>query len=174
MGAYLYFKTIEKEDAVITAIAEYLYKECPINQTLMDIEENIYLYSNEDILWAQEHRPDMIEYCQIFNGKGSIKTSGGLSCEAERKGFSEAMVLELQTQVFERLNRKFPGLMRYYARSCSLTVEECYFSIYQMKRITEDGNLLSGKSKVLKKYNALKKVLAADVVSHDNISALAS
>ena len=47
-------------------------------------------------------------------------------------------------QIFEELNKRFK--MKYYAHSCSLNPDSAYFTLEQMKRITDNGKLLSGKS----------------------------
>jgi len=135
MGAYLYFKLEKKEIAI------------EVNQFLEKLEENkslgdegIYFLSTEDVVWAKANNPASVDYYKGKVGTGEIKVSG-VEC---RTNICETDILETQTKVFEILNQKFS--MSYYAHSCALSVEEYYFSLEQMKRITNNGKLLSGKT----------------------------
>lgn len=153
MGAYLYFKL--KESSFASRANELLEKNKE-NQQLDD--EGIYFTSKEDVLWAESNNPAAIDFYKGRIGSGDIKTSG-VGC---RSDMNEEDILEKQTLVFEELNKQFE--MKYYANSCALTPEEYYFSIEQMKRITQNGALLGGKTSkkenTVEKYNMLYELLS--------------
>lgn len=160
MGAHLFYKLVNKKEA--KEVMDYI---CDVSETakkLKEIKEGVSFGEPADIDWAIENkREDMIPFLQKSIGTGDIKTSGGLSDEAYEKGLKEEDVLELYTQMFEELNERYE--IKYYADSCSFTVEGYYFTIEQMKRITQDGKLLSGSSssseRVVEKYNELYRLL---------------
>lgn len=141
MGAYLYFKLDNKEEAVSA------------NNFLETLEQNIQL-KKEGIYFSE---PSYVQYVKEQGGdeafalkqvgKGDVKTSG-IEC---RSNMEIEMVLAMQTEVFEELNKRFS--IKYYAGSCAFTIENNYYSTEQMKRITNNGTLLSGKT--LEKYQEL-------------------
>lgn len=135
MGAYLYFKLEESSSA--TRANEFLEKN-KTNKKLGD--EAIYFICKEDVLWAENNNPASVDYYKGKIGSGDIKVSG-IDC---RNDMNIEEVLEMQTVVFEELNKAF-GLS-YYAYSCALSEEEHYFSLSQMKRFTNNGKFLSGKT----------------------------
>lgn len=163
MGAYLYFKTESNPDEV----THFLHEECKVNIALKELENHIHLVDSEDLAWVQENRPELLDAESQKLGTGDLKTSGGIYSEVEYERIAEMWV-----QVFEELNKRFQ--MKYYARSCSLN--ENYFSIAQMKRITNHGQLLSGKSSskeyVVKKYNELYELLSKPEYEYIDISIL--
>ena len=142
MGAYLYFKTESNPDEVV----DYLFEENQLNKKLEDLEEQtITLVDKQHLSWCKENRPDLLEWETAKLGTGDIKTSGGLHGKKfEEAGYTEEDLLEMWTQIFEELNKRFE--MKYYANSCAFSEEEYYFSLEQMKRITQNGKLLSGKT----------------------------
>jgi len=142
MGAYLYFKTESNPNEV----ANYLLEENQLNKKLFEEweEQNIYINCDEDIEWAKKERPDLVDMFQKEYGTGSIKTSGGISWKFNEAGYEYEDLAEMWIQIFEELNKRFK--MKYYANSCAFTENECYFSLEQMKRITDNGKLLSGKT----------------------------
>jgi len=168
MGAYLYFKT----ESNAKKVSNYLLEESKLNKLLMDLEEqHIYIYCNEDIEWARNERPDMIDEMIRICNTGNIKTSGGISETTEQKGYDYEDIAEIWTSIFEELNEKFK--MKYYARSCSLSLTSSYFTIDQMKRITKNGTLLGGKNSskdyVVKAYNELYNALKEEETKDDLI-----
>ena len=156
MGAHLYYRAKNQED--IDKIGDWLFDESKKNRFLIDIGEAVSFYTTVDIEWAKKERPDLVSMMEREFGTGSIKTSGGVGSEAEEAGLDEEDILEKQTEVFEDLNEKFE--MKYYAGSCAFTLEEDYFSIEQMKRITKNGTLLSGRNH--KNYHALFTALSVN------------
>jgi len=159
MGANLFFKTDSNPDKV----ANYLLEESQLNKKLIEWDmQNIYINCNADIEWAKKERPDMVDMFNKQYGTGDIKTSGvSASTEFSEAGYDPEVDLpEMWVTIFEELNKRFE--MKYYARSCSLTTD--YFTLEQMKRITNNGELLSGKSSpkdyVVEKFNELYALLS--------------
>ena len=134
MGAYLYFRTEKK---LANEASEFLL-ENETNKLLKD--EGIFFITNKDVSWARANNPANVAYFKSKLGTGDIKVSGVDS----RTNMSFEKVLEMQTSVFEELNKRFK--MSYYADSCAFSEDEHYFSLSQMKRITDNGKLLSGKT----------------------------
>lgn len=151
MGAYLFFKTTDDAEK----INDFLEKN-ENNKKLGD--EGIWLVDKKHIDWVKKERPDMLEWELKKLNTGDVKVS---SIDGRSK-LNEEEVLELQTKVFEALNENFE--MKYYAGSCAFTTEEYYYSIEQMKRITRNGEILSGKSskseRGREKYNLLYPLLS--------------
>ena len=159
MGANLFFKTNSNPDKV----ANYLLEESQLNKKLIELDEqNIYISCQADIDWAKKERPDMVDIVERQYRTGDIKTSGqsGSSTFLQAGYDPEVDLPEMWVMIFEELNERFE--MKYYARSCSLTTD--YFTVEQMKRITNKGELLSGKSSpkdyVVEKYNELYALLS--------------
>jgi hypothetical protein len=138
MGAYLYFKTENNPNEV-----DNFLQQMAENKKLVQKERGIFITCDEDIKWTKENRPDMLKIVESEYGTGSIKVSGIDNEEA---------LLESYTKIFEELNKHFK--MKYYVRSCAFN--GYYFSLEQMKRITKNGELLSGKSKHPEEYEKLK------------------
>lgn len=156
MGAYLYFKTTSNPDTV----NDYLETNT-LQKKLRELDEQgIWVVDQQHLDWCKENRPDLLEWESSKLGKGDLKTSGGISCKADEAGYELEDLLEIWTRIFEELNKRFE--MKYYANSCAFSEDGHYFSLEQMKRITQNGKLLSGKSskaehvvELYKKYFAL-------------------
>ncbi|MFA6195275.1 MAG: hypothetical protein WC656_01370 [Sulfurimonas sp.] len=140
MGAYLNFQTKSNPNEVMA----YLDTNS-IQKKLYQLEEqSIFIVDDEHLAWVKKERPDMLEMETKKYGKGDIKTSGGISFKTEEAGITYEDLAEMWVQLFEELNKQFK--MKYYAHSCSLSLDSSYFTLEQMKRITNNGKLLSGKS----------------------------
>ena len=169
MGAHLFFKTKSNPNEVAT----YLLEKSELNKKLIELDEqNIYISCQADIDWAKKERPDLVDMMEKQYGTGDIKTSGQYGSDLFLKaGYNPEVDLpEMWVMIFEELNERFE--MKYYARSCSLTTD--YFTVEQMKRITNNGLLLSGKSSpkdyVVEKYNELYALLNEPEVESFDIS----
>lgn len=161
MGAYLNFKTESNPDEV----TKYLLEKNQLNKKLVDLnEQSIYIVCNTDLEWAKLERPDLVTQFQKDYGTGNIKTSGGISNKSEEQGLIYEDIAEIWVQIFEELNKRFK--MKYSANSCSLSPDSGYFTIEQMRRITDNGKLLSGKNSdnedTQKIYNRLYSLLLDD------------
>lgn len=158
MGAYLYYKTESNPDEV----NDYLETN-ELQKNLSELEEQgIFVVDGQHLEWVKENRPDLLDWEAQKFGTGDLKTSGGISFKANEAGYNEEDLLEMWTQIFEELNKRFE--MKYYAHSCAFSEDGNYFSIEQMKRITQDGKLLSGKSSskenVVELYNKYYALLS--------------
>lgn len=140
MGAYLYFKTTSNPDEV----NDYLETN-ELQKNLSELEEQgIFVADGHHLQWVKENRPDLLDWEAQKFGSGDLKTSGGISFKADEAGLEYENIAEMWVQIFEALNKRFK--MKYYANSCSLCPDSSYFTLEQMKRITDNGKLLSGKS----------------------------
>lgn len=170
MGAYLYFKTDCNPDEV----TKYLFEKNEQNLFLQKHDEQtVWLCDTEHLDWVKEERPDMYQQEAKKFGKGDIKTSGGPQGKPFiDAGYGEEDLLEMWTQIFEELNKRFK--MKYYAGSCAFGEKEYYFSLEQMKRITRNGELLSGKSskseRGREKYDLLYPLLSEPETNKHKLS----
>ena len=141
MGAYLYFKTESNPKEVV----DYLFEENQLNKKLEEWDEQtIWLCDSTHLDWVKKNRPDLLEWETAKLGKGELKTSTDMSEKMLQNGYSYEDLAEMWVQIFEELNKRFK--MKYYAHSCSLNPDSSYFTLEQMKRITDNGKLLSGKT----------------------------
>lgn len=140
MGAYLYYKTESNPDEV----NDYL-ETSNLQKKLSGLEEQgIFIVDEHHLQWVKENRPDLLDWEAQKFGTGDLKTSSGISFKADEAGLEYENIAEMWVQIFEALNKRFK--MKYYANSCSLCPDNSYFTLEQMKRITDNGKLLSGKS----------------------------
>ncbi len=141
MGAYLYYRTESDVDSVM----DYLFEENKTNMFLEKMEEQtIFLVDSKHIKWTKENRPDLVDWELKKLGKGDLKTSTYMSSKMEEAGYTQDDLTEMWVQIFEELNKRFK--MKYFANSCSLNPNSSYFTLELMKRITDNGKLLSGKT----------------------------
>lgn len=141
MGAYLYFRTESNVDEVV----KYLFEENQLNMKLREFEEQcIWMVDNKHLDWVKKERKNMLEWETAKFGKGDIKTSTYQSEKFEKAGYSYEDLTEMWTMIFEELNKRFE--MKYFANSCALNPDSAYFTLEQIKRITDNGKLISGKT----------------------------
>ena len=159
MGAYLFFKT----ESNANEVANYLLEENQLNKKLIELDEqNVYISCDEDIQWAKKERPDLIKMMKRKYSTGDIKTSSGIGEMFEQAGYTYEDLAKMWVTIFEELNKRFK--MKYYAHSCSLDLNSSYFTLEQLKKITNNGKLLSGKSSksedVVKLYRTYYKIFS--------------
>ena len=136
MGAYIYYRTADVEEA---GRAMSLLREIEENKFLLDKGWGVLVTNQEDIDWAIEERPDMVAFLTREQGKGNIKVSGW---DAEEElGIDFEAFLERLTVIFEKLNEDIE--MKYLYGSCAFGGS--YFSQSQIERITQEGELFSNK-----------------------------
>lgn len=155
MGAYLYFKLSNPKQA-----DEYnkFISETEEGKRLILAEHLISVYDNSDVEWAKENRPDMIRFFIEQIGKGDFKASGIFEEEVEKAGCENLdEFFELTTVLFVKAQTKFK--MWFASRSCAFNLDETYFSIDQMKRITQNGKRLKYSSSDPEKYEKLLELL---------------
>jgi len=153
MSATLYIELTDKSQ---TDQAAQLLRTHPINMKLKKIgAQNVHIYDSKDLQWAHDENTDMIKWMEKNQGKYSLDINS-ISEEIEDAGYDEDSILQMQTEVFKTLNVEFK--VEYYAASSAFNIDECYFSIEQMKSITNNGSLLSG----LDEYRSLYVLLLED------------
>jgi len=136
MGAYIYFRTADVEEA---DRAMSVLMEIEENKLLLDNGWGVGVTNQEDIDWAKKERPDMLNYMNHEQGKGQYKVSGW---DAEEElGIDFEAFLERLTVIFEKTNEEIE--MKYLYRSCAFGGD--YFSQSQINRITKEGALFSNK-----------------------------
>jgi len=136
MGAYIYFRTADVEEA---DRAMSVLMEIEENKLLLDNGWGVGVTNQEDIDWAKKERPDMLNYMKHEQGKGQYKVSGW---DAEEElGIDFEAFLERLTVIFEKTNEEIE--MKYLYRSCAFGGD--YFSQSQINRITKEGALFSNK-----------------------------
>ncbi len=89
---------------------------------------------------------------------GDFKASGISSEEIEAANcFTLEEYFDLITEFFVLAQTKYK--MWFAARSCAFNLDETYFSIDQMKRITQNGKRLKYSSSAPDKYEKLLELL---------------
>jgi hypothetical protein len=136
MGAYIYYRTADVEEA---DRAMALLMEIEENKLLLDKGWGVGVNSQEDIDWAKKEFPHMVDSMIRDQGRGEYKVSGW---DAEEElGISFEAFLERLTVIFEKLNKDVE--MKYLYGSCAFGGD--YFSQSQIERITQEGELFSNK-----------------------------
>ena len=133
MGAYLYFKTKPESAAKAN---DFLEKQ-PEFQKLYEIRRHVWFVTPDEV----EHYHDPEDFHKNISGTGDWKASGIDEDEGKPVGLSLEGIFEHVTILLERLNNVVE--MKYASFSCALDVDEWYFSLSQMRRITDNGRLLS-------------------------------
>lgn len=155
MGAYLYYMLADKKKA-----AEF-------NETMADseigkklIEAHSFCGVNDEttIEWAEKECPQLKSYYQEHLGQGDFKASGISEEEVKTSGCETlSEYFELITDFFVLAQKKYK--MWFASRSCAFNLDESYFSIEQMKRITNNGKRLKHSTSDPEKYLKLKELL---------------
>ena len=139
MGADIFYRTKVVEDA---DLASSILEEIEENRLLSGVNCEITLYCSDDLEWANSEKcPNPVwakSYIEKHIGRGSFKVSG-LDEPIELLGIEYEEIFELLTVVFEKLNRAVE--MKYLSGSCAFMGS--YFSAQQIRRITDNGRLLS-------------------------------
>ena len=155
MGAYLYYKLKNKK------LADEYNRFIATTETgkrLIEANSLLTVYDNEDISWAKNGNSQFLQYYVEQFGKGVFKASGVNDEEIENAGCKNLEeFFELVTQFFEEAQTKYE--MYFAAWSCAFSLDEDYFTIQQMKRITNNGEYLSGESVRPEKFAKLKELL---------------
>lgn len=160
MGAYLFFKAKNPEQ--VDEINEFL-ENIDINKELEVFDSEIFLRDQDTVKYYIDKIFYDKDVANKMLGTAEVKTSG-LDCD------EESIILELLTKLFERINCKYR--MQYSVRSCSLCINESYFSASQIKRFTNNGKLLSYNKidrYAVKKYYQLLELIAGEILpDHEN------
>lgn len=111
-----------------------------------------------DIEIAKKQYPTLVEYYTEHIGMGDFKASGISSEEIEAANCSTLEeYFDIITEFFVIAQTKFK--MWFAARSCAFNIYETYFSIDQMKRITQNGKRLKPSTTDPEKYEKLLELL---------------
>lgn len=130
-----------------------------IGKRLAKIDRTIRVNDNSDITWAKKIKNEYFvnEYTKNL-GHGVYRVSGICEDEiADADCITLEDFFELVTQFFELAQTKYE--MYFASSSCAFNLDECYFTIPQMKRITQNGKRLKPSTSDPEKYNKLMKLL---------------
>lgn len=155
MGAYLYYMLADKSRA-----AEFndTMAETEIGKRLIKVNSFCGVNDESTVEWAEKECPQLTSYYQKHLGMGDFKASGISVEDVENSGCSTLEeFFELITEFFVLAQTKFK--MWFAARSCAFNIQESYFSISQMKRITNNGKRLKHSTNDPEKYQMLKELL---------------
>lgn len=155
MGAYLFYMLERKSQA---DNYNRFIAETDEGKRLIKAEALLTVSGNDDINWAKENNPHFIRYHKENFGKGEFKASGIPDSEIINAGCkSEKEYFELITNLFVKVQTKFK--MWFASGSCAFNLDETYFSIDQMKRITQNGKRLKHSTTNPEKYKKLLELL---------------
>ena len=155
MGAYLYYMLADKSQA-----AEFneTMAETEIGKKLIEVHSFCGVNDETTIEWAKKECPQLESYYKEHLGQGDFKASGVSVEEVENSGCKTLEeYFELITDFFVLAQKKYK--MWFAARSCAFNLDETYFSISQMKRITNNGKRLKHSNSDPEKYLKLKELL---------------
>jgi len=155
MGAHLFYMLADKKKASefneimgLTDIGAKLIKAnsfCGVND-------------DSDIEIAKAKYPCLVNYYKEHIGMGDFKASGISEEEIKTAGCTSLEeYFDLITEFFVFAQSKYK--MWFAARSCAFNVQETYFSIEQMKRITQNGRRLKPSVTDPDKYEKLLELL---------------
>ncbi len=164
MGAYLYYKLEDKNKAneasdFLTSITENKMLMASNLDVSLNCQKSIDFFQNNKTL-DKSQKKYFISYYEKYFGYGDYKTSGIDPDMLPTNVADIDAIFELLTTIFVKLNQKFK--MKYYLGSCAFRTSEDYFSIQQMKAITQNGYLFSGKKKFNEKYNQLMRLFTTN------------
>ncbi|MBR1620278.1 hypothetical protein IJ674_10365 [bacterium] len=156
MGADLFFKIADKSKAdEFNAVMG----ETDIGTRLTKINRMIWVNDKYDIAWAKKNNNKYLikEFTQYL-GHGVYRVSGICEEEIINAGCKTMEdFFELVTQFFELAQTKYE--MYFASSSCAFNLDEYYFTIPQIKRITKNGERLKHSTSNPEKYNELMKLL---------------
>lgn len=126
----------------IEQAAEFLLNNS-INQKLTATNSNVHIYSNVDLEIVKNDNPDLIDFMTNNQGKGTLDVMDYCSSSEEDAGYEEREeIIEMQIKVFMALNEVVK--MQYAAYSGGFDLRKSdTFSVEQIKRITNNGKLMS-------------------------------
>ena len=155
MGAYLYYKLANKNKA-----EDYnkFIANTELGKRLIKAESLISVYDSEDVEFTKINYPNLASFYQENIGKGEFKASG-ISTKMLENADCETLeeFYELVTRLFVLAQKKYK--MYFASRSCAFNTSGCYFSINQMKRITNNGKRLKTSTSDPEKYQELMNLL---------------
>ncbi len=170
MGADLFFKL--KDRSKVNQFNDFLLatKE---GKLLSKIECCPLVHDDEDIKWAKEgdcpehSREYFVKYFAKKYGQGVWKASGrdeGI----QALGLTHEEFFSMVADMFTKAQKWFE--IEFYAGSCAFTLEEHYFSIADMRKMTLNGKYLTGKTKTPENYYPLlNKLIESQNIPSPNL-----
>lgn len=159
MGAYLMARLVDKNQAL--AADDYI-QTIKQNQVLIKLGRGVHITCIKDINEveqgddkSEQHKKNIIAMLEKDIGTINYKVSG---FEADDIGGMPMDKFYKQlASVFIKLNEKFD--MKYLHSSCALSMDERFFTLDDMRAMTQNGELLSGKSTDIGGYQNKKTML---------------
>lgn len=155
MGAHLFYMLSDKKKS-----EEFneIMGQTDIGTRLIKANSFCGVNDETDIEIAKEKYPCLVSYYQEHIGMGDFKASGISEEEIKSAGCSSLEeYFDLITEYFVLAQSKYK--MWVAARFCAFNVHETYFSIEQMKRITQNGKRLKPSKTDPEKTEQLLKLL---------------
>lgn len=139
MSSTIYIEVANKDE--VAKAVEFL-KESPMNQNLRNVDYRINIIGEADLEWAKKENVNLISWAEENQGKCNLDVDVFENEKAEEAGFEISDICEMQTQVLEGLNKCVT--MEYHAYSSGFEINEhSSFTLAQIKRITQNGKLLT-------------------------------
>ncbi len=165
MGAYLRCKLTDKTQALA---ADDFIQTIKQNQVLMKLGKGVYMTCIKDINEvmqdddkSQQHKKNIIAMLERDIGTINYKVSGFESVDIG--GMPMHQFYQHLASVFVQLNKKFN--MTYLHTSCALDMTFRFFTFTDMKAITQNGRLLSGRLIDPDAYQNKKSILELEHVA---------
>lgn len=162
MGAYLRCKLVDKNQALA---ADDFIQTIKQNQVLMKLGKGVYIMCIKDINEvmqdddkSEQHKKNIIAMLERDIGTINYKVSGFES--GDIGGMPMHQFYKHLASVFIQLNKKFN--MKYLHTSCALDMTSRFFSFKDMKAMTQNGRLLSGRLIDPDAYQNKKSILALE------------
>jgi len=140
MSGTVYYETKSKNQEDIDRAGEFLMNH-EVNKVLRTVYCNVHLYHSLDLDIVKEENEQLLSWMQDNQGKSDIAVTAFATSHAEAAGFEIEDIQEMQIKVFEDLNKVTQ--MQYHAYSSGFDLSQDSFTIEQIKRITNNGKLLS-------------------------------
>ena len=137
MGAYLFYKVATGQGK----IANTFLAEQPEHQKLLQMSRQLYFDDQSVVEWAKANNPSAVQYFIDSIDTGEWKASGICEDAGIEYGVSYTDIFEYITVLLEKLRAVVS--LKVYTGSCAL--DEGYFTVEQLRRITDNGKLLSSR-----------------------------
>lgn len=165
MGAYLIAKLADKNQALA---ADDFIQTIKQNQVLMTLDKGVSITCIKDINEvmqdddkSEQHKKNIIAMLERDIGTINYKVSGFES--GDIGGMPMRKFYNHLASVFVQLNKKFN--MTYLHTSCALDMTFRFFTFTDMKAMTQNGRLLSGRLIDSDAYQNKKSILAHTAIN---------
>jgi len=155
MGAYLFFKLARKTQA--DKFNKFI-AETEEGKRLIKAERPLFVYDKSELEYVKKQNPNWARYYEERLGRGDYKVSGISVRDINDAGCQTLdEYFELITALLVKAQKNFK--MWFVSGSCAFNLDGTYFSIDQMKRITQNGKRLKKSSSDPEKYQKLMELL---------------